>query len=210
VIRAVISDFGGVVTMPLIEAFERAHAALGIPLPALRKAMDLLAARAPEPPLFKLERGQMREPDFIAMLEAAHSEVLGHPVSLDGYGARLMGSLEPNEPLLAYYRSLRDTRGVRLAICTNNVREWHDAWVRKVPVVEELFELVVDSSFVGVRKPEPAMYALMLERLDLPAEACAFVDDVSVNVDAAREAGMHGIHFRDTEATIAALERLVV
>jgi putative hydrolase of the HAD superfamily len=82
--------------------------------------------------------------------------------------------------------------------------------VAKVPVVEELFELIVDSSFVGVRKPEPEMYALMLERLELPAEACAFVDDVSVNVDAARDAGMHGIHFRDTDTTISALERLVV
>ncbi len=122
-IEAVVSDFGGVITQPLIEGFKRAHEELGIPIEALRKAMALTASRAPEPPLWTLERGQMSEPDFIAGLAAALGEVVGRPVDLDGYGARLMGELDPNEELLAYYRWLRE-RGVRLAILTNNVREW--------------------------------------------------------------------------------------
>jgi epoxide hydrolase-like predicted phosphatase len=209
VIRAVISDFGGVVTLPLIEAYTRAQAELGMSLDELRAAMRLLAERADEPPLYTLERGQLREPDFIAALEGALVEVVDRPVSLDGWSTRLMDALEPNAPLLAYYRSLRDERGIRLAICTNNVREWHDAWRQRLRV-DELFELVVDTSFVGTRKPEPEIYALTLERLRLPADACAFVDDVEVNVDAARELGMHAIHFRETDATIAELEALVV
>ena len=61
-----------------------------------------------------------------------------------------------------------------------------------------------------MRKPEPEIYALTLERLGLPAGACAFVDDVEVNVAAAREAGMHGIHFRDTDQAIAELDALVL
>jgi putative hydrolase of the HAD superfamily len=207
VIAAVVSDFGGVVTLPLNEAFQRAHKEIGIPLEALGKAMALAAKRSPEPPLWTLERGQMSEPDFIALIAEGLSEVLGRPVSLDGYGARLMASLEPNEPLLDHYRALRE-RGVRLAILTNNVREWHDAWRAKIPVVDELFELIVDSGFEGTRKPEPEIYALTLARLGLAAEDCAFVDDVEVNVTAAREAGMHGIHFRDTAQVIAELDAL--
>jgi putative hydrolase of the HAD superfamily len=208
VIEAVVSDFGGVITLPLIEGFKRAHADLGIPIEALGKAMALTASRAPEPPLWTLERGQMSEPDFIAGLAAGLSEILGRPVDLDGYGLRLMGELEPNEELLAYYRSLRE-RGVRLAILTNNVREWHDAWRSKF-AIDDLFELVVDSGFEGTRKPEPEIYALMLERLGLPGEACAFVDDLEVNLPPALAAGMHAIHFRETAQAVRELEALVL
>jgi putative hydrolase of the HAD superfamily len=206
VIEAVISDFGGVVTLPLDEAFARAHAARGLPLDVLRDAMRLLASRDGEPPLFRLERGQLTEPQFIAALEGAMSEVTGRPVSLDRYGDALMASLEPNAPLLDYYARLR-ARGIRLAICTNNVREWQPRWLPLLP--EGLFELVVDSGFEGTRKPEREIYEIVLSRLGLPAAACAFVDDVEVNVLAARELGLHGIHFRETGQVIAELDALL-
>jgi putative hydrolase of the HAD superfamily len=205
VIKAIVSDFGGVVTQPLLDGFKRAHAHLGIPIEALGEAMKLTAARNPEPPLWTLERGQMTEHDFIAGLEAALGEILGRPVSLDGYGTLLMGELEPNEPLLARYRELR-AQGVRLAILTNNVREWHDIW-RTAFQIDELFELVVDSAFEGTRKPEPRIYELTLARLGLAAPDCVFIDDVEVNVTAARELGFHAIHFRTTEEV---LEELVI
>jgi putative hydrolase of the HAD superfamily len=205
VIEAVISDFGGVVTLPLDEAFARAHAARGLPLDVLRDAMRLLAERDGEPPLFRLERGELSEPDFIAALEEAMGSVTGRTVSLDGYGDALMGSLRPNEPLLEYYGTLR-ARGLRLAICTNNVREWQPRWLPLLPA--GLFELVVDSGFEGTRKPERAIYDIVLTRLALPAAACAFVDDLEVNVRAAGELGMHGVHFRETEQAIAELDAL--
>ena len=206
-IEAVISDFGGVVTLPINEAFARAHAARGLPRELLRDAMRLLAQRSGEPPLFTLERGQMSEPEFIAALERAMNEVAGWPVALDGYGEALMGSLEPNEPLLSHYATLRE-RGIRLAICTNNVREWQPRWLPLLP--PGLFELVVDSGFEGTRKPEREIYEIVLGRLGLPAGACAFVDDLEVNVAAARELGMQAIHFRDTAQAIAELDALVV
>ena len=207
-IRAVVSDFGGVLTLPLNEGFARAHAELGIPLEALGAAMRLTAERASEPPLWTLERGQLAEADFIADVEDALGEVLGRAVSMDGYGRRLMEALDVNRPMLDYYRRLRDEHGVRLAICTNNVREWQPIWRERLGA-EDLFELVVDSSFEGTRKPEPEIYALVLSRLDLPAGACAFVDDLEINVTAASEAGMHGVHFRDTAQAIAELEALL-
>jgi putative hydrolase of the HAD superfamily len=128
-------------------------------------------------------------------------------VALDGYGERLMGALRPNEPMFAYLRGLRE-KGLRLALLTNNVREWEPYWRPKLPV-DELFEVVVDSGFVGMRKPEPGIYELMLERLGLPGDACAFVDDLEVNVAAAREHGMHGIVFRDADQAIAELDALL-
>jgi putative hydrolase of the HAD superfamily len=206
VIKAVVSDFGGVVTLPLIEGFKRAHEEIGVPVEALGKAMALTASRASEPPLWTLERGQMTEADFIAGLEAALTEVTGRTVTLDGYGARLMGELEPNEPLLDRYRALRE-RGVRLAILTNNVREWHDLW-RSAFKIDELFELVVDSSFEHTRKPEQRIYEITLERLGLEASDCAFIDDVEVNVVAARDLGFHAIQLLTTEQVLEELDAL--
>ena len=84
--------------------------------------------------------------------------------------------------------------------------EWEPHWRAMLPV-DELFEVVVDSSFVGARKPDPRIYEIVVERLQLPASACVFVDDRAENCDGARAAGMHAVHFVDTAAAIAEIER---
>ena len=89
-----------------------------------------------------------------------------------------------------------------MAMLTNNVREWEAMWRAKLPV-DEIFETVVDSAFVGCRKPEPRIYEITLERLGLPAEACLFIDDILVNIEAARALGFSAVHFRDNEQAIA-------
>ena len=77
-----------------------------------------------------------------------------------------------------------------MAILTNNVREWEELWRTKLPV-DEIFELIVDSAWVGMRKPDPAIYRLTIERLGgLAPEQRLFVDDNELNVEAARELGM--------------------
>jgi putative hydrolase of the HAD superfamily len=95
-----------------------------------------------------------------------------------------------------------------MAICTNNVREWEEMWRAMLPV-DEIFELVVDSAYVGVRKPDRRIYEIVLDRLDLPADEIVFVDDVEQNVLAARELGMHAVHFRGTDQAIAELEAVL-
>jgi putative hydrolase of the HAD superfamily len=69
--------------------------------------------------------------------------------------------------------------------------------------IDELFEVVVDSAFVGCRKPDPEIYDILLERLAMPTDACLFVDDVEVNCEAARALGMTVVHFRDNEQAMA-------
>jgi putative hydrolase of the HAD superfamily len=101
-------------------------------------------------------------------------------------------------------RALKD-RGYRMAICTNNVREWEPLWRAKLPV-DEIFAVVVDSGFVGLRKPEPEIYALTLERLGVPAHAALFVDDVELNCEAARALGMRTVWFRSTDQAIEEIE----
>jgi putative hydrolase of the HAD superfamily len=119
-----------------------------------------------------------------------------------------MNALAPNTELFDRYTTLRRDHGLRFALCTNNVREWEPLWRAKLPI-DDLFEVVVDSAFVGTRKPEPEIYAITLERLGLPPEACAFVDDLERNVDAANQAGMRGIVFHDTAQALSELEALL-
>ena len=88
---------------------------------------------------------------------------------------------------------------------TNNVVEWEPRWRSMLPV-DEIFELVVDSAFVGMRKPEPEIYELTLERMGLTAPECVFVDDIDINCEAASALGMTGVHFVSAEQAIAEIE----
>jgi putative hydrolase of the HAD superfamily len=207
VIRAVVSDFGGVLTAPLLQGFARVQADTGVPPEAFGGALARATAADGRNPLFELEVGAITEGQFLATIERELTTILGRPVTLHGFGERYMTALEPNEGLFAYYRTLHE-RGLRLANLTNNVREWEPLWRTKLPV-DEIFETVVDSGFVGMRKPDPAIFALLLERLSLPAEACVFVDDLAVNVEAARALGFAVVHYRETEQAIAAIEALL-
>ena len=108
--------------------------------------------------------------------------------------------------MIDFVRELRG-RGVRAALLTNNVREWEPLWRSKLPEVDELFEVVVDSAFVGLRKPDPAIFELTLERLGGPSpERCVFVDDLELNCDAARELGMAAVRFETAEQSIPEVE----
>ncbi len=69
--------------------------------------------------------------------------------------------------------------------------------------IDNIFELVIDSAFVGVRKPDPEIYELTVTGLGVPAAECLFVDDIEVNCEAARAAGMTAVVFGDTEQAIA-------
>ena len=90
---------------------------------------------------------------------------------------------------------MRDARasGVKTAIVTNNVREFGDGWRSMLPV-DELFDAVIDSAHVGVRKPDPRIFHLTLERLGgVAASDAVFLDDFHGNVTAAERLGMRGI-----------------
>jgi putative hydrolase of the HAD superfamily len=203
-IAAIISDFGGVLTTPLAAAFEAFAGSSGISLEELGEGMAALTERDGVNPLFRLETGQLGEADFLDALATELTRARGAPVGLGGFGERYFAGLSPNESMIDFMRSLRQ-RGYRLALCTNNVREWEPLWRSMLPV-EEIFEIVVDSAVVGARKPDPEIYRITLGRLGLPARATLLVDDVQVNCDAARELGMQAVWFRDAEQAIAETE----
>jgi len=201
VIRAVISDFGGVLTTPLAGSFTAFAERSGIPLAALGTAMATVAARDGVNPLHELERGRVTEASFMEAIGATLSEQIGRDVGMVSFAADYFDGLEPNAPMIELMASLRDS-GLRMALLTNNVHEWECHWRAMAPI-EELFELVVDSSQVGMRKPEPAIYQLTTDRLGVDPRECLFIDDFEHNCDAARDAGMTTVVYRDAEQAIA-------
>ena len=203
-VEAIISDFGGVLTSPLQESFVDLMQDSGVSLESLGKAMATIAERQGSNPLFELETGRISESAFFSAIEDELSAQAGSAVALDGFGARYFKRLEPNERMIGYMRELRG-RGYKMAICTNNIREWEAHWRAMLPV-DEIFDVVVDSAFVGSRKPEPRIYELTLERLGASPEATLFIDDVEVNCEGARELGIEAIRFRSTEQAIEEIE----
>ena len=209
-IRAVISDFGGVLTTPLFHAFARFQAEHGIPLEALGQAMvKATEERGGENPLYALERGELAEAEFLGLVGDGLREVTGREVEMSNFAEAYFGHLDANDEMIGFLRSLKAERGLRLAMLTNNVREWEPRWRAMIPEIDELFEVVVDSAFVGMRKPERAIYQLTLDRLGLQGDACAFVDDIDINCTAAAELGIRAVRFETTEQTIGDLEALL-
>jgi putative hydrolase of the HAD superfamily len=198
VICAVVSDFGGVLTTPLTVPFRTFAARWGIAMDELRTAMAAFSARDDGvQPLFELECGRMTEAEFLAALEQTLREELGREISCADFTQTLWDGLAPNEPMLRLMGALR-AEGYRMALVTNNVREWEARWRAMAPI-DDIFELVIDSARVGMRKPDPEIYELTLRRLGVPAATCLFVDDLERNCAAAREAGMQALVYRDPE-----------
>jgi putative hydrolase of the HAD superfamily len=200
-IRAVVSDFGGVLTNHLIEAFLAYQDESGISMEQLGRGMQRVAERDGEYPLYKLERGEITEAAFLENLSWALTEELGRAPDFQRFSDIYFEALHPNEQMLELMRELRE-RGYRLAILTNNVREWEARWRAKLPL-DEIFDVIVDSAWVGMRKPEHDIYKLTLERLGgVDPKQTLFIDDNELNVQAARELGMHAVHFRSNEQAI--------
>jgi putative hydrolase of the HAD superfamily len=203
-ISSVICDFGGVLTTPLVRSFLALQEHSGVSLEQLGSAMAQLARESDgEHPVFRLEKGEISEAEFLRSL----ADALGGDVRLEGFGERYFEHLHPNEEMIALMRRLRE-RGLRMALLTNNVREWEPLWRAKLPDIDEIFQVVVDSAFVGMRKPEPGIYELTLERLggDVVASDCLFVDDTEENCQMATELGMTAVHYRDNDQAVREIE----
>jgi putative hydrolase of the HAD superfamily len=200
--RALISDFGGVLTSPLQEGFLAYQEESGVSLEELGKAMAKAAEQHGDHPLFALERGEITEVEFRERIETH----LDSGFDLTRLRTLYFERLTANRRMIDFIAEVRG-RGTRTALLTNNVREWDPIWRAKLPEIDELFEVVVDSAFVGMRKPDPAIYELTLERLGgVDAGDCVFVDDLEVNCEAARQLGMSAVRFVDAEQAIPEIE----
>jgi epoxide hydrolase-like predicted phosphatase len=205
--RVIISDFGGVLTNPLEEAFIAWQSETGIPLEELGMAMFTIGERLGENPLYKLEKGEMSEPDFERVMEDQLRSQLGDDVEFVDFADFYFSQLSPNQPFLDFLFEYKADGG-RLALLTNNVKEWEPRWRSMLPI-DELFETVVDSGFEGTRKPEPRIFEITYERIraldglgDVERGECVLVDDIELNCDAAVEFGFGAVRYHGECAAV--------
>jgi epoxide hydrolase-like predicted phosphatase len=207
-IHAVLFDFGGVFTDSPFTALSALSDELGVEPAALLDIVFGPYDQDTDHPWHRLERGEVSLGDardeIMEISTRAGNQV--DPLELlmklgTGGGAR--------DPLVQRTRALRG-EGYKTALVTNNVMEFREHW-RGVLPLEELFDVVVDSSEVGMRKPNPAIFHHTLELLDgVAPQRAIFLDDFAGNIEAAQRLGLHGVLVgADVEQAILDLEEIL-
>jgi putative hydrolase of the HAD superfamily len=199
---AVLFDFGGVLVASPFEAMLTAAAPDADPEVILHLMLGDYGADG-DHPWHQAERGEVSILEWVTHVRDAAAEA---GIDIDLMSMRgMMGELPVHDEMVDAVRRLKAS-GYRTAIVTNNVREASASWRERLPLAE-LFDVVVDSSEVGMRKPNPAIFAHALELLEVtdPARAI-FLDDHPANVEGARRAGMTALLVDDPAAAVAALD----
>lgn len=201
-LRGVIFDLGGVVFPSPFDAFDAYDREAGLPVGSTR---GVVRASSEDGAWAALERGELTFEQFCAALDA---EARAVAVAMDT--ARMMalvgGGLGPRREMVRAAERIRE-EGLRTAALTNN---WshpdgtleHDG-VRALPLA---FDVVVESAVEGIRKPDPAIYELVLARMEIEAREAVFLDDLGINLKPARAIGMTTIKVTDPDVALRELE----
>lgn len=201
-IDAVLFDFGGVLTSSPFSAIkawavENGHEPEGM----LR--MFIGHAHETDHPFHRAERGELSAHDMFTEISVEAAKVGIDPA---GFAAGL--SMTTRHDVIEYIKGLR-ADGIALALVTNNFAEMSGHWRTMAPV-DDLFDLVVESSQEGVRKPTAGIYELTLERLGIPANRAAFLDDLEDNIVGSQAVGLHSILVTDDyQKALAQLDMLL-
>jgi putative hydrolase of the HAD superfamily len=193
-IRAVLFDFGGVITSSPFDAFAQLEEELGLPADFIR---TVNATNPDENAWARLERSEVDLETFAA-LWSDEARALGHGVDGRAVLERLAGQIRPE--MVAAIRTCRRT--YKTGCLTNNFGSADSEVSAEVAAVYELFDAVLESRTLGVRKPDPHFYELACAALDVRPEECVFLDDLGVNLKPARAIGMHTIKVSDPQAAL--------
>ena len=195
-LHGLLVDWGGVMTTNLFASFGEFCEAEGLD----RDALALAFRRNPEARdlLFAFEEGKVEETEF----EQRLAELLGVHAA-EGLIDRMFAGSSLDEPMVDAVRAARGA-GVHTGLISNS---WGTTRYPR-DLLSELFDGVVISGEVGIRKPAPRIYELGAEAIGVPAAECAFVDDLPFNLPPAEQLGMVGVHHTEAATTIPELERL--
>ena len=199
--RGLIVDYGGVLTASVGRSFRAFERAFDIPKGTILELLVSAYRSTDDGGLVaRIELGELPTEVFDAALATELREA-GYDVPDSGIVERLFDGMRPAGRVWDMVAQAR-AQGVATALLSNS---WGtEAYPRRR--LEEHFDVLVISGEVGLRKPDPAIFHATLDELDLPAEACVFVDDLDRNVEVATELGMHGVLHRDDPSTARALE----
>lgn len=206
--RAILWDFGGVILSSPFEAFNRYEAEIGLPKDFIR---GLNARNGDTNAWARMERNEVSLEGFVALFEQ-EAQQQGHKV--DGW--RILQSLSGDIRPQMVEALRRCSRAFRVACITNNMKSGEGPGMarsadkaRAVAEIMTLFEHVVESSKLGMRKPDPRIYRHACDLLGVQPEDCVYLDDLGINLKPARALGMRTIKVGDPDMAIDELEAMV-
>lgn len=200
-------DFGGVLTTPVLESFAAFAHDEGIDPEALWGVMRDVA-RTEDDPFTLVETGKISQDEFDRRLALLFNERLGATIVHEDLKVRLFSRVGPDDEMIAAVRTARE-KGVPTGLISNSWGGNYGEGGYQRDMFDELFDEVVISGEVGLRKPQPEIYLLAAERLRAGPAECVFVDDFKVNAEGATAVGMRGIQHRNAEQTIPQLEEFL-
>ena len=198
--RAVLFDLGGVVVGSPLHAIARYERELGLPAGAINR---VVVATAPHGAWSRLERGELGLDAFYGAFEA-DCGAAGHAIDARELMVRVAAATVPHAGMLTAIRRLR-AAGLRTAAVTNN-------WITEdegTGVLRPHFDAFIESATTGLRKPDPRIFELACRTVDVPPSACVFLDDIGMNLKAAKALGMTTIKVDDPDAALDELAALV-
>lgn len=204
-IRSVMFDFGGVITDSPFDAFERYEQGAGLPVGAIR---TINSTNPHDNAWAKLERGDVGMSEFCLLFEA-EALALGFRVDAAVVMASLVGEVRP-----AMVEAVRRcAERFKTACLTNNflLERTVDLATDRPDIAEiyALFDLVLESSKVGVRKPDPRFYEMACEALSVAPDEVVYLDDLGINLKPARAMGMHTIKVTDPAVALDELSSVL-
>lgn len=202
---ALVVDYGGVLTTSLGASFAAFSAAEDIDGKHIQDVVLSAYDDGSPSPLHLIETGSVTLDEFEAELAARLRTRAGGAVEAAGLVRRMFAGATPDTRMLDAVRRARDS-GLRTALLSNS---WGNREQYGFAHFDTLFDAVVISGEVGLRKPDRGIYELMCRELGVPAQECVFVDDIGANIRAAADVGMCGVHHTDTDVTLRELESLL-
>lgn len=207
VLRAVWCDFGGVLTPPIADTFVEFCARVDLPVEPVLEAMQAVADELGVPLLAPLDLALLTEAEWGRRVADHVAASSGVRHDFTRFSEEWFRDRPTNQGMVDYLRELRG-RGYLVGMLTNNVREWAPHWRAMLPV-EEIFDDVVNSCEVGVRKPDAAIFELAERRFGLDPDECVLIDDLEENGVGARARGWQAVTFRDNGSVREELEWLL-
>lgn len=204
-VDAVLFDYGGVLTGPVSASIEAWHAADGIDPASFSKTLKQWLSRTVHwtTPIHRLETGELTAAEFEELFAAALTTVDGRPIEVAGILGRMFAGMRPDPDMFDLVEDLRE-QGIKVGLLSNS---WGNTYPRER--IDALFDPVVISGEVGLRKPQAAIYRHALELLDVPAGRVLFVDDAEPNILGAQTLGIRALLHTKPRCTRAALAALI-
>ena len=208
IIDVVLFDFGGVITASPFEAFAAYEQELGIPTGSIRK----INSTNPDGNAWaKMERNEISLEDFCSLFEE-EAAALGLVLSGNRVLGCLSGAIRPQ--MVRALEVLKER--VSIGCITNNMKSGHGSGMSRTPEQAEkiaeimtMFEVVIESAKVGLRKPDPRIYQMACDELQVAAERCVYLDDLGINCKPAAALGMRAIKVVDPDDALSDLEKIV-